>query len=796
MSLVSGLSDVSLTLPWLKAAWPGTDAVLDGFERPKLARLRLERFPRGADNYHVEVALGSALFSASETYVKALVRDQVRVLWGQPAQPFSESIVQAFGTLLVDHHNAAVKQTRSDNRLERVQLFELAVLKMLLDQIDCELSALRTELEDARSTPARQLNGRSLELHQQAVVLARQSWHVRYRVAKQVIRELMRIQHSRLRKIRKAVLGLSWPLPELMLSNPVLQLEGAGDPRDFSREYPIVFHDTDTATQVNRCILELFAEWLPAAVEIPPEKLPSESFLPGVNRQDQGGTRSLLETERRVRHLFTQNELGDFGTNWMDEPDNACALLGGQDESWPSSFGWRQAGISGLQRDLSRRLERQMQQAGLLSSVRASYELAAIYPSLGLIDTEVLLFEYLKGEISKADLKRKLVAVDGVVDATALIRRIEQLRKEHGRSPQMGRRQITARLAGDFLRLRRDLKYAWRALVGMDGIRLVSDKREQALALENHALQVFCRDGVDTGTRGTVVGHVVIKVDVRGTSEIAAQMRRRNVNPASHFSRYFYDPITRALDRYGAQKVVVEGDAVLLTVFEYGGDAVERMAVARACCLATSILEFADGMNAENDRIGLPLIEVGIGVAYADEPPTYLYDHSRKVMISSAINRARHLSSCHTLLRQACPVPGDRGLCVAAPVHGDGDDAADTLVRYNVNGVELDADAFAHLHVELSIRRLTSRDRKAGRQEVLYAGTCADALDEAHLLVVRERGIRLWMGKQLLDTQDDGRRFYEVVADSRLIARVRDRLAAEEPTSNGTRQLQTDNDLS
>ncbi len=770
---------------WFNSAWPGTDAVLDGFERPKMARLRLERFPRGVDNYHIDVALGPALVKATQTYVNALVRESVQHLWKQPVQPFSDSILQAFGRIVAEHHNAVVKQARSDNRLERVQLFELSVLKLLLEQVDAELSALRLELEEARSAPARQLNGQSLELHRHAVTLARQSWHVRYRVARQVMREYLRIEHSRLRKVRKSVLGVSWPLPERLISNPLLQLEGSGDQRDFARVYPLLLHDSETAVAVNRCVLDVFAEWLPAAVQMPPRQLPAESFLPGVNRQDQGSTRSLLETERRVRQLFVRGELSDAGTNWMDEPDNACALLGGAGEAWPAAFGWRQPGIAGLQRHLNTQLERALKRAGLLAAVRASYVFASIYPALGLVDAEGLLFDYLKGDIGRADMKRRLDNADGVKDAAATLRRIEQLRKDAAKQPEMRRRQLIARFADDFLRLRRDLKFAWRALVGMDGIRLVVDEREQALAMENETLQVFCREDVALASRGSVVGHVIIKADVRGASEIVTQMRRRNMNPASHFSRYFYDPITRSLERFGAHKVVVEGDAVMLAVLEHGDETAERMAVARACCLAVKILEFAEQMNAENERIGLPPIELGLGVSYADEAPTYLYDHGRKVTISPAIHSARRLSSCHALLRRSCPLPGGRGLCVATPVHGE-DDANETLVRYNVNGIELDAEAFAQLHVELSMRRMSTREKQSSHREVLFAGNCADTRGESHLLVVRERRIKLWVGRQLLDAHEDARRFYEVVTDQRLITRVLDRLPSDEQPARQT----------
>lgn len=772
----------------LRPVRPSTETVLDGFDRPKLARLRLDRFQRSADNYHVDVVLAPALLKATSTYVKALVREHVMRLWRQPVSSFSDSIVQAFQRVIVEHHNAVVKRARSDNRLERVQLFELALLKLLLQQVDVELSILRTELEDARSTPARRLSGQSLQLHQQAVVLARQSWHVRYAATRQLIRELMRIEHVSLRKVRKSVLGLSWPVPELMLANPLLQLEGGGDPRDFFLHYPLLLHDPDVAVRMNRCVLGAFAEWLPVAIEVPSATLPAESLLPGVSRQDQTGARSLLETERRVRQLFVAGELNECSSNWTDAPDNARALLGGDGDTWPVTHAWQQAGLERLQRDLNARLRRSIANAGLLDRVKASYELAAIYPGLGMTDGEVLLFDYLRGEISSAEFKRRLAASDDNSDPVQLLRRIERARKEYRRRPDAAQPQTIARFAADFMRYRRDLKFAWRALVGMDSIHLVTDEKAIAQVSDSDAVQVFCRDDVAAAVRGGIVGHVIIKVDVRGASQIVAQMQRRAMNPASHFSRYLYDPITRAVEHFGGQKVVVEADSIILSTLEHGGESTVRMAVARACCLAMKIIEFSGNMNAENQRIGLPDIELGVGISYADDAPTYLFDHGRKVAVSPAINQARRLSSCHVLLRETCTMPADQNLCVAAPVHGEGE-ATDTLVRYNVNGIEIDAAAFVQLHAELSLQRVTVRERKSGRPDVLYAGMCADTRGEGHLLVIRERPVKLWMGRQLLESHDDGRRYYEVVTESRLLEKVAKRYSAADDSGTLPRRI-------
>jgi hypothetical protein len=399
------------------------------------------------------------------------------------------------------------------------------------------------------------------------------------------------------------------------------------------------------------------------------------------------------------------------------------------------------------------------------------------------VDAERLVFDYLKGSINRREAMRRLRAVEGVTDAAASLRRIEELRKDFRRSTAAGRPQILARLAGDFLRLRRDMKLAWRAFSGMDSLRLVVDESELHSSLNNSTLQVFCREEVVANTRGSVVGHVILQADVRGVAEVTVQMRRRKLDPAAHFSRHFFGPIKRLLEQFGARKVAVEGDALTLSLLEYGGEYAECLAVARGCCVATGLVQLVDTMNAEHDRIGLPRVELGLGVAYAGEAPTYLYDHARKVTISPAIARARLLSACHPLLRETCSLPGGRGLCVASPVRRSSVDGqiGEELVRYNVNGIELDAAAYAQLNTEISLRRLS---RRGEHPATFFAGGCTDVKGESHWLLVRQRNVKLWLGGRLLEAEEDGRRYYEVISDSKLIGRVREKLSGEQALDN------------
>jgi hypothetical protein len=255
-------------------------------------------------------------------------------------------------------------------------------------------------------------------------------------------------------------------------------------------------------------------------------------------------------------------------------------------------------------------------------------------------------------------------------------------------------------------------------------------------------------------------------------------MRGRRLDPAAHFRRHLYDPLDRLLAQFGAQKAALEGDMLLLSLLEYGARGAESLAVARGCCVAAGLLRLAEAMNAEQERLGLQRIEFGVGLAYAGEAPIYLYDDTRKVTVSPAIRRAGALASCDPALNAAGMLPDGRALCVVLrPARRDGaDPTAGQFARYNVNGIELDAEAFAQLNIEIVLRRLS---RHGKRPMIFYAGLCTDLEGERHWLVVRERSVGLWVGGRLMDAGDRTQPYYEVVSDKRLIERVGERLSNE-----------------
>ncbi len=62
----------------------------------------------------------------------------------------------------------------------------------------------------------------------------------------------------------------------------------------------------------------------------------------------------------------------------------------------------------------------------------------------------------------------------------------------------------------------------------------------------------------------------------------------RGLSPASHFSLNLHEPVKKLLDRYGAKKVFIEGDAIILAIFETEATRTYARAVAKACILVAA----------------------------------------------------------------------------------------------------------------------------------------------------------------------------------------------------------------
>jgi hypothetical protein len=241
-------------------------------------------------------------------------------------------------------------------------------------------------------------------------------------------------------------------------------------------------------------------------------------------------------------------------------------------------------------------------------------------------------------------------------------------------------------------------------------------------------------------------------------------MRVRGLNPASYFSLNFFDPISEILCDYDASKVFIEGDAIILSIFENEDTAQGWYSVARACGLAVNMIHIVRQYNVKNQEHDLPILELGIGICYKQSPPAFLFDGDSRIMISHAINLADRLSGCDKKLRKRFK-KRDRmfNLFVFQNVRDEDIEATadDLFLRYNVNGIELDPEGFAKLAREINLKSVVYTTEN-NEKVTLYTGTVPTLSGKYQRLVIREAAIMEVKPETMDMIGPTSRKYYEV----------------------------------
>jgi hypothetical protein len=253
------------------------------------------------------------------------------------------------------------------------------------------------------------------------------------------------------------------------------------------------------------------------------------------------------------------------------------------------------------------------------------------------------------------------------------------------------------------------------------------------------------------------------------------------MNAASYFSLNFYDPINKLLAKFGATKVFLEGDAIIIALLDREGE--NLLSVGRACVLAWEIVNLLHGYNELLQRSGLPPVEVGLGIAYQDAPPLYLMDGEHRIMISDAINESDRLSSCNKRVRKKLANDGgvfqvyrfdlgDTQEGSEAEVPGD-----ELRINYNVGGICLSEAAFDKLQQEISLTVETAEFQTAkfsspwlDHQSQFFTGTVPVATGVFRRLVLRKSRVAQVDVRDLSVVRWTDRHYYEVCANPEVYA--------------------------
>src|SRR3954447_4459946 len=442
--------------------------------------------------------------------------------------------------------------------------------------------------------------------------------------------------------------------------------------------------------------------------------------------------------------------------SWLNVPQNAQELVGAGVPEENSYKGKSQRAL------LAAWLER-LDRAGMTDHVLAAYE---VVPLLG--EYAVL--------INPQQLKNALISKQER-------QRVEQLLEEHGRLStdkfhacmkrlhgysSSERAKIAGRFLMDFIRYHRDVRRLEALNSAADAVNVIINEKLRELSGINNTLYEFLLPEEQRPAEDKVIDHIILKADIRESTTLTRTLFERGLNPASYFSLNFYEPINKLLPKYSATKVFIEGDAVILALFEREGEA--GFGVARACVLAREMIEIVRAYNEQSAKAGLPTLELGIGIAYQDAAPMYLMDGASRIMISAALNLSDRLSSCSKNARKH--LDGVDSLFnvysfQTLDYQENGQLPEEFMMRYNMGGINIDQAAFEKLNQEISLQ-LTDRRLPTvwdSEQVRLYSGLVPVAAGSFHRIVLREGKIPQIDPRDFTFKKWTERSYYEVCSN-------------------------------
>src|SRR5450432_4223525 len=710
----------------------------------------------GVDNIHHDVFLSPKFVQASRDYLFDLIRQSTKATYfsGIELRAVKAPDNAAYRKLLTDLLQSALTQAKYQKNIEIDLLFRLGVLKFLTLEIGNQFGNLILEGKEwirqrgesfERSQQAHVIKSRLSELQSSRRVVVRG-------VGQQVAQMVVDAEDNVISKARRALFGEDFaPLYEL-LKNRLVFLDGGKDDVYVLEHYVLLgnyardldrFEAMDILFQGLLRNSGLAIDQDPAHVEAKKEHaalleqaqatredvadLEAQAgairkkiergdgfitkFLSSADPADQRAT--LADIELRLKHQegkleqlgpridaakqkvdFWEKRFESHLGDYLNHADTAKRLFDASAAPEPES--------STRNRLLSQLLSR-LESQELLHHVLAGYE---IRPLASEYSPPVHLQQLRKALVSKDEMKRVAQVLKHVPAKKLSLKPIEDLSK---RIHRYSREEIQAQVlkfAGDFLHLRRDLRDAEHLTACMERIHLVTTEQVRELSRLNNRLYECVLQEEAKPKQDHVVSHVIIKADVRGSTKMTQDLLARGLSPASHFSLNLHEPVKRLLDRYSAKKVFIEGDAIVLAIFETEGSQSYAKAVAKACMLARQILVVCNSYNDRAVSSQLPALEIGIGVAYQGSAPTYWTDGETKIMISKALNLSDRLSGCAKLAkRMLAGQVSEFALFqfLTAMQGASAEELDEFLVRYNMNGIELNEEGFEKLSEEISL---------------------------------------------------------------------------------------------
>ncbi len=799
------------------------------------AEIRLANLTLGVDNIHYDVFLSPRFVEFTRKYLLDLVRQSVNVNLpygkenerGRERRQSGSPEHSAFRKLLTEILQESLTRAKFQQSIDTDVLHRLALLKFLMQETGNQFSSILVECKDwIRS------RGELFEHSEQAHVIRSKIAEVqadRKNVIRQVGDTICRIwrevEDSTLTKQRRALFGDDFHETYQLLQNRFLFVEGGNDDQfvlehyvllanfvndpdrfevfdnlllEFIRDYVMSSDSSDELTRARKTHERLLEQARTLRSEIARLEEEQEEAagragegiraFPSIFKRKPGGSseandeisdlrrrstsleKNLEELEPQIegakqRMDFLNEELKNRIGDYLNQPSNAALLFGMRG----SGGGNSSSAIDEIRAHLLEEWVHRLEERDLLFHVIAGYELRKIASEYC---PPVHLQQLKKAIVYREEAKRVAQILEKFPARKVSMKKLEESSRAIRRRTPEETLGIGLQFAEDLMRLHRDRRNYQQVAGWFERINLVHSEHARKLSRANHSLYEFLHPEESRPADDPVINHVVIKADVRGSTGITKDLLARGMNPASHFSMALHEPVKRMLERYGAAKVFIEGDAIILAIYETEGTRATQRAVARACVLAREILAVTAAYNSRAKSSDLPPLEIGVGVAFQDSAPSLWEDADSKIMISRALNLSDRLSSCAKMAKrlfQSNPSPFNVFLLQSLMDDAADDESEELQIRYNLNGIVLNDEGFQKLSSEIALAPMGGNfPLPWGKERVqLYFGEVPIG-ESLEPIVVRKGFVHQLLPGGKIGVQGN-RAYYEVCTDAKLL---------------------------
>lgn len=742
------------------------------------AGFSIDQLVPGVDNIRYDVLISSVFINETRKLVYQLMSYHAGVEKkgvGSSSGGWSievENYKQIYKELMLD----AINNAKLSKRISVVFLAQSAMLKILLDEISTQFDILINQFKKTvhqtnlsifdYTNPEESIDygGGLRKIH-----LDRDT--IEQKVCKEICGFWAEIEQNDIKPMFEAIFGDGSKLFENLLNNPILHSQHYDNVFIMLDEYDLCLgrraNDPDKYEKLIFLVHQILST-IGLKDSVPsPAKL-EQRLSPLIEDKEDVLNNRQAYTER-IERIIQNPENMDLLFNWQRTKAN---YKNSKKQKATHDELIKLKKLIKNEKKLLHYLYKKFKRKGLIEIISASYEMQPEHLKYCPPFNPHQIVQYLVSSKSRKIIKKRLKRMNKDYGQNISLRPLNKKIKVLQNITASRHKAFLLRFIKAFSRYHRDVCNFRLIQECMEQVNIAVDDKIINLSRANNTLYQFLLPQERPPEKATITNHVVIKADVRGSTDITHRMIERGLNPASFFSLNFFDPISEILSEYDAIKNFIEGDAVILSIFEYENAPAGWFSVSKACCIALNILMIIKRYNEKSEKFQLPILELGIGISYSNSVPTFLFDRDNRIMISSAINQADRLSRCS---KSGLQFFADKNnlfnIYVFQAIDDEiiNDSTDDVFMRYNINGIELNEKGFEKLSNEIDLKPLQgSFDDIINVKSNFYTGKLPTKSGYYQRLLIRESQIPIIDPATFEIKSISSHKYYEVCTHPKL----------------------------